>query len=361
MINQNGLENGKTMGLSSYGSAKHFDKFFLKDSFTVDESLFTPYPDHFFTIFSDYKEKFKSSDNHKKIKITEDNYKFYADYAYQIQHQTQEAVCRLIKKSIEKTGIKNICISGGYGMNVVANYFYLKQFPDLNFYFDPLSDDTGIALGASQYIYREKTKDTKKYPLQTLFFHGEKYDISSYQGKNCSLDDISELIIDNKSVAVYTGLSEVGQRSLGNRSILFNALNPDAKKIVNEIKKREYYRPFAAVVMEEDAENYFDMGNVKSSPYMTICFPAKITAKSLIPGVIHVDNTCRIQTVNKNDGYLYDLLFLLKKKTNHGIILNTSFNLAGLPLVETPDDAFYTLNNSFLNYLWFQETQQLFS
>ena len=100
------------------------------------------------------------------------------------------------------------------------------------------------------------------------------------------------------------------------------------------------------------------MGRIKSSPFMTICFPVKSDA---IPGIIHVDNTCRIQTVSKEDGYLYELLDEFKRLSGHGILLNTSFNLAGEPLVETPKDAFRTLNKSSLNYMWLEETSQLFS
>jgi carbamoyltransferase len=171
---------------------------------------------------------------------------------------------------------------------------------------------------------------------------------------------IANLLHQNKSVAVYTGLAETGQRALGNRSIFFNALNPNAKDLVNEIKKREWYRPFACIVLEEDANVYFDMGRIKSSPFMTICFPVRPEYVKIIPGVTHIDNTCRIQTISKTDGYLYELLQEFKKLSGHGILLNTSFNLAGEPLVETPEDAFNTLNNSCLDYLWFEETQQLF-
>ena len=143
------------------------------------------------------------------------------------------------------------------------------------------------------------------------------------------------------------------------RSILFNGLNLNAKEIVNQIKKREWYRPFACVVLEEDANIYFDMGRVKSSPFMTTCFPVLPEYVKMLPGITHVDNTCRIQTIK--DGYLYDLLKEFKKLSGHGILLNTSFNLAGQPLVETPIDALNTLNKSSLNYLWFEETQQLLS
>jgi carbamoyltransferase len=134
-------------------------------------------------------------------------------------------------------------------------------------------------------------------------------------------------------------------------------LHPNAKEIVNKIKKREWYRPFAGIVLEEDANLYFEMGNIQSSPYMTISFPVKT---DLIPGITHIDGTCRIQTTSKQDGYLYELIQEFKKLSGVGMILNTSFNLAGEPLVETPEDAMKTIDNSDLDYLWFQETNQLF-
>ena len=244
-------------------------------------------------------------------------------------------------------------------MNIVANYYYLQRFPDVEFYFEPICNDNGVSIGAAMNTYIELTN---KIPdsIQTTSFHGLNYDLSPYAAVTSSIKDISELLNQNKSVAVYTGLAEAGQRALGNRSIFFNALNPDAKDIVNKIKKREWYRPFACVVLEEDVDEYFDMGGIKSSPFMTTCFPVRQKYGKIIPGIIHVDNTCRIQTVSKTNGYLYQLLLEFKKLSGHGILLNTSFNLSGQPLVETPSDALETLNNSHLDYLWFQETQQLY-
>jgi carbamoyltransferase len=113
--------------------------------------------------------------------------------------------------------------------------------------------------------------------------------------------------------------------------------------------------------LEEEANIYFDMGRIKSSPFMTTCFPVRPEYGKIIPGVTHVDNTCRVQTVSKTNGYLYKLLQEFKNLSGHGILLNTSFNLAGNPLVETPTDALNTLNNSSLDYLWFEKTQQLLS
>jgi carbamoyltransferase len=356
LIGQNMEEGGKVMGLSSYGkNIKNFPKLFVDDYGRPDDDNYElyDYGEFKMPIFKNY---------HKKItkKITKKNYKFYADYAYEIQTQTQEAVGNLIEKAVQKTGVKKVCISGGYGMNIVANHYYLQRFSDIEFYFEPIADDTGGAIGAAKMFWYLETKDKNIRCLKTTSFHGVKHDIFSYKGKTSSIEDISKLLYDNKSVSVYTGLSEAGQRALGNRSILFNALNPNAKELVNKIKKREWYRPFACMVLEEDANVYFDMGRVSSSPFMTISFPVRREYMEILTGITHADGTCRIQTVSKENNYLQELLQEFKKLSGHGILLNTSFNLAGEPLVETPEDAFTTLKNSYLDYLWFEETRQLF-
>jgi carbamoyltransferase len=351
LISQGVLENGKTMGLSSYGSPTDYPKFFNEKSQPIWD-LFTEENSH--------KRLFKGHEDKVIKELTEENHKFYADYAYQVQVQTQEAVGSLIERAIQKSGCNNVCMIGGYGMNIVANHYYLQRFPDVEFYFEPNADDGGLPIGAGMLYYHALTKDKRIRPLKTTSFHGIHYDVSQYKGKTTPIKDIANLLNKNKSVAVYTGLAEAGQRALGNRSILFNALNPDAKDLVNKIKKREWYRPFACMVLEENANVYFDMGRIKSSPFMTICFPVRPEYVKVIPGVTHVDNTCRVQTVSQTDGYLYELLQEFKKLSGHGILLNTSFNLAGEPLVETPEDAFRTLNDCCLDYLWFEKTQQLF-
>ena len=341
---------GKAMGLSSYGSPVSKLKFFGEKISAVGaiKKYFKNYP-KLLNYLIDFKD-----DVEYTMDITQDNYQFFADYCYEIQKQCQEEVCKLVEKYSTETGIKKVCVTGGYGMNIITNYELLNRFDDIEFYFDPMCDDSGLSIGASMYSYRKLTGDSKIIPIKDTFFHGLKHDVSQYRGEFADEKLIAELLYNNKSVAVYNHLAEAGQRALGNRSILFNALNPDAKDIVNKIKNREWYRPFAAIVLEEDAHLYFD--DVVPNPYMTVCFPVKT---DLIPGVTHVDNTCRIQTVNS--GHLHTILTEFKCLTGHGILLNTSFNLAGEPLVETPQDAFRTLNSSSLDYLWFYETKQLFN
>lgn len=339
---------GKAMALSSYGE----DNYYFKRLFLEENKINNNF-------YNESCEKIKQFLCNPIKEINEKNYKLHSDFCHEVQIQTQKAVGDIIENAILKTKVKNVCISGGYGMNIVSNYYYLKRFPNVQFYFEPLSNDNGASIGCAILTYTTIFNGTH-IPLETTSFHGNKNDISSYKGEKKSIKQISNLLYENKSVAVYTGLSEAGQRALGNRSILFNALNPNAKTIVNKIKKREWYRPFAAIVLEEDANIYFDMGKIKKSPFMTICFPVREKYSKIIPGVTHVDNTCRIQTISKSHPYLHELLLEFKNVSGHGILLNTSFNLAGEPLVETPEEAFNVLNNSSLDGVWFEETHQYF-
>ena len=357
-------DNGKAMGLSSYGEKiENFGNLFNPDG-KVNSDLFEIFEYEIYKsnygIFSipihkNYKDKITNE-------VTPDNYKLYADYCYEIQTQTQEEVGNLIERTLNivKRPISNICIVGGYGMNIVANHYLLQRFPNLNFYFEPLSDDSGASIGAAHYANYKFTGEFIKSSIGLTFFNGRNYQLPTEGGKKTTVEEVAQMLFENKSVAVYKGLSESGQRALGHRSIFFNVLNPDAKDIVNHIKKREWYRPFAAVVLEEDAKEYFEMGKIESSPHMTIAFKVKDEYAKLFLGITHIDKTCRIQTVSKENEYLYDLLLEFKKISGYGILLNTSFNLAGSPLVETPDDAFCTLNKSTLDYLWFEENQLIY-
>lgn len=349
LIKQGRLENGKTMGLAAYGRPnQNFpDLFFNKTNIAVDP------------IFSheDYGKGYaainKSLWSNSVQEVTTENYQLYADYAFHVQEQTQHAVAYLVEKALQKTGTKNIVLTGGYALNVVANYYLIKKFPGINFYFEPIADDTGNSIGGAMLYYRMMTGDTNVYSQSDTFIHGINYDLSKISGQASSIKDVARLLSEGLSVAVYEGLSEGGPRALGHRSILYYPNNPDSKNIVNTIKKREWYRPFAAAVLEEDAEEYFEMSGIESSPYMTISFPAKELTKNLFPGIVHVDGSCRIQTVNSSNKTLFLLLKEIKKITGYGILLNTSFNLAGEPLVETPEDALKTLSNSSLDYVWF--------
>lgn len=165
--------------------------------------------------------------------------------------------------------------------------------------------------------------------------------------------DVVKHLIDGKIVAIFQGDSEWGPRALGNRSILFDPRNPNAKDIVNEVKKREWYRPFAGTIMLEHANRYFEMATIKESPYMSYAIPARQKAIDEVPGIIHVDGTCRIQTITREQNkHYYELIEEFYNETGVPILFNTSFNLAGEPLVETLEDANDTVNRSNIDYLY---------
>jgi len=167
-----------------------------------------------------------------------------------------------------------------------------------------------------------------------------------------------DLILQQEIVAIFQGQSEWGPRALGNRSLLFDPRNKDGKDIVNKIKKREWYRPFAGSCLLEHANDWFEMGVIKESPYMTFAIPVKEEKKSLIPCITHVDGTCRIQTVTKEQNKnFYELIDEFYKITNVPMLFNTSFNLAGEPLVETLDDAHSTIERSDLKYIYLPDLQ----
>ena len=176
------------------------------------------------------------------------------------------------------------------------------------------------------------------------------------------LDEVIDLLVAKKQiVAIFQGSSEWGPRALGNRSIMFDPRHPEAKQIVNSVKRREDYRPFAGSVMAEYADEYFDKKQLKESPWMSFAIQAKQPAYDNIPSLVHADGTCRIQTVTReqNANY-YDLISAFNDVTGVPIIFNTSFNLGGEPLVETIYDAIDTCNRCEINHLYVPEDQELY-
>lgn len=340
LIGQHALENGKTMGLSSYGEKLDYPSLFLNgypigNYFSSVNAWFT---ESDASCFYGYEDKITSD-------IRKDNYQFYANKAKHVQIETQNEVLNLIKKYTENTGIKNVCLVGGYGLNVVANSFYVQNLPDVNFYFEPLSDDSGVTIGACMLKYRQETRDTNVYTLNNNFYHYYNDDEEVF-GEKKSISNLVDKLIDQQIIAIFEGNPEAGPRALGHRSLLFDSRNKNGKKIVNTLKNREWYRPFAGIILEDQFSNYFETMGLKKSEYMTINFDAKPETKDYVPSIIHVDNTCRIQTISKDNPFLFELLSEFYRKTGCPMLLNTSFNLAGQPLVQTKQDAIKFLNES---------------
>ena len=175
------------------------------------------------------------------------------------------------------------------------------------------------------------------------------------------LDTVLDALIDEEQiVAIFQNESEWGPRALGNRSIMFDPRHPNAKNIVNTVKMRESYRPFACTVMLEHAEEYFEMLQLPESPWMSFAIQCKEKALKDIPTLVHADNTCRIQTVTEeqNPNY-YNLIKGFYERTGVPIIFNTSFNLGGESICETVYDAIDTCNRSMINHLYIPEDQDV--
>jgi carbamoyltransferase len=179
--------------------------------------------------------------------------------------------------------------------------------------------------------------------------------------KRITPQEIATFIWQNEIVAIFQGRSEAGPRALGNRSILFNPCNPKAKDIVNRVKGRESFRPFAATVLKEHAHEWFDLAGMEESPSMMYAVDALPSVYDKIPGVLHVDKTCRIQTLTEEQNPVYyELIKAFQVYSKVPLVFNTSFNLAGEPLVESPTDAIDTFNRSDIRVLWFPEARKAF-
>jgi carbamoyltransferase len=283
----------------------------------------------------------------------------YVDECYEVQQETQNEVIDLIEKYTEQVDTKNIIISGGYGLNCVANHAFLNHFPDHNFYIDPICFDAGISIGQAFYYHKQNSRFFSIKPLENVYIglNESKYDLRGLKTQKVSYDDIAELICQGNIVGLFQGKAEAGQRALGNRSLLFDPRVKDGKDIVNNIKKRESFRPFGGTILHEFSEEYFDMRGLKESFFMQYAVKCK---KDNIPAILHVDNTCRIQTLKKTQNkHFYNLIKSFYKKTNVPILLNTSFNLAGEPLVETFKDAINSAVNGKIKYIYLPEISTL--
>jgi carbamoyltransferase len=374
------IEAGKTMGLFPYGiddpnMPPLFDEY-APNPGSFNRNVFTPNTPNGAFINARLYDSL-SSDREKIEEVEGDITKLDVgrSLAYKCQIETQREMVKLIKKAVEMTGKTNVVISGGYALNCVANYEYLDALKDegINIYVEPISSDAGTAIGGALSFYHSLFNDTdKKFgPVKDLYLgfdykyttediekavEGvEKYEILDYDN-----DGVVDLLTEKNIVTIFQGRSENGPRALGNRSILFDPTFVDGKDYVNSVKNREYFRPFAGSILQDDVHDWFDLRGMEDSPFMMYAVNCKDGIAEKIPSIIHVDGTCRIQTVTEevNPNY-YNLIKAFKKKTGVPIIFNTSFNLGGEPLVETIEDAIRTLVNSDLEYLYLPEIQKM--
>jgi len=263
-------------------------------------------------------------------------------------------------------------LSGGYALNCVANYYYLTKLKELgiNLYVEPVSNDGGTAMGVALLGFHTITQSSEKLNDREIYL-GFSYDYSDndinkiaekYGAVVQDADDNTaiELMTSKNIVACFQGRSEAGPRALGNRSLMFDPTFEDGKDFVNQIKNREYFRPFAGSILAEDVHEWFDLRGMEDSPHMMYAVSCQPGIAEKIPSIIHVDGSCRIQTVTEEDNPLYyRIIKNFKEKTGVPIIFNTSFNLGGEPLVETLDDALRTLAQSKIEYLYLPEYNKL--
>ena len=381
------IEAGKAMGLSPYGGPCDYLRPFFGNLGDMelkyaDNEYFTPrYPNG--ALFQPFYEpeirKFPNDEEGILVGEDETNREEVweldsrANVAWRVQNDTQEQVLDLIRKSVRMTGKNNVVIAGGYGLNCVANYWYLDQLKDegINVYVEPMSNDSGTAVGAAQLWHHYITKDSEKRDRITNLYYGPQYNhsqteiegmSSKYGAEISDADDkkIVDLILNKNIVALFQGRSESGPRALGNRSILYDPRDPDGKDHVNSVKHREFFRPFAGSILKEHVHEWFDLRGMDETPFMMYAVNCQPGIEEKIPAIIHVDKTCRIQTVTEeqNENY-YKLIKEFFEQTGCPIIFNTSFNLGGEPLVETLDDALRTLANSDIEYLYLPEYGKL--
>ncbi len=330
------LQEGKTMGLAPYG--EKFKKKFLN------------FPRNYKGVSTDYgsiciENSYDMTIEHPPIITFEDK----ARVAFEIQEECESAMLHLAQYAKDKTGLDNLCISGGVALNSVANYKVLQSGIFKDVFINPAASDTGISLGNALYGYHNILKQPKKYTeispyLGPTYSDDEiKKAINKYNGFKVvdvnAFEEAAKLIATNKILGFVHGRSEMGPRALGNRSIIMSPLLAENKDILNSrVKFREEFRPFAPSILNEFASEYYVID--RESPYMLFVPLVREDKRDIIKAVTHVDGTGRLQTVTKEfNGKYYDLIKSFYKATGVPVLLNTSFNVAGEPIVESPDDA----------------------
>jgi carbamoyltransferase len=351
LIGENPLENGKTMGLASWGYPTNLPNLFDEEGIPKDKLFHITQEEGKGDIvnYTEYRDG---------VPFTKEDHRLAADFAHHVQKQTQERVLKLVKEWVEKTGINKVIITGGYGLNVVTNNYLIRNMPETEFFFEPIADDSGNSIGAALRAHAQEHGLQPKKLEHTFINH--EVDMSLKPGRRSSPLEVAQLLADGNAVAIFKGKAEGGPRSLGNRSILFDPRIKNGRDIVNRIKKREWYRPFACSVLKDKAHEYFDMMGLEDSPFMTINFDAIEDKIHEIPAVVHVDGTCRIQTVDQSIPHYYEIINEFYCLTGVPLLLNTSFNLAGEALVQTGKDAVHTAKNSDLEYVYFVDENLLY-
>lgn len=353
----------KVMGMAPYGQPKYVDKV---------KKLIQFFDDGSYQLNLDYFSFHRSTRNTFSEKFIElfGKPRQDADIAASIQKVLEEAVVNLAKEAYRITGLNKLCLAGGVALNSVANWKIIKETPFKEIFIQPAAGDSGGALGAALAAWHIGLKKERGFVFE-YGYYGKGYtedeiivalkekginNFEQTKDEEKLIDLVADYIKDGKVIGWFQGRFEWGPRALGNRSILADPRRPEMKDIVNtKIKFREPYRPFAPSVLAEYAEDYFEMTEaVRQYParFMLYVVPVKKDKQSVIPAVTHVDGTARPQTVFKETSPRYwKLIDRFRQKTGIPLILNTSFNLKGEPIVNTPSEALNTFLKSEMDVL----------
>ncbi len=293
----------------------------------------------------------------------------YADVAASIQRVTEDILLRMANHLQRETGLTRLCMAGGVALNSVANQRLLRETAFDELYIQPAAGDAGGALGAALYVYHVLLGQPRRFVLETAYY-GEEHPEAEmkqqierrglpyerFDDDERLLDRVVDGLVAGQVVAWYQGRFEWGPRALGNRSILADPRRAEMKDIVNtKIKFREPFRPFAPVVLEEHTEEFFDFpepGRHYPPRFMLMVAPVHEDKQSVIPAVTHQGGTGRLQTIRRewNPRY-YRVVEKFGEATGVPVLLNTSYNLRGEPIVNTPDNALNTFTNSGIDML----------
>jgi carbamoyltransferase len=369
----------KVMGLAAYGDPKPFASHFNQLITTHEDGSFSLEMKYFDYDWAQHMPSKKMIDlfKHPIRKPESKIYKYHQDIAAALQNKLEKTVFNLLSKAHGEYKVDNLCLAGGVALNSAMNAKILKNTPFKRIYIPPDPSDAGAAMGAALYIEHNSQLLNKKNPTQShqklakafspylgpsyswhkikqaLDEAGLKY--KYFDQKTDLLNKVSSLLIKKKVIGWFQGKMEWGPRALGNRSILAAATSKDMKDILNaKVKKREMFRPFAPVVLKEYMSEFFiiDKPLPKIADYMLLVYPFTKKGKKNIPSTVHVNDTGRPQSISRKDNPLYyDLIDTYREKTDIPVIINTSFNIRGEPIVATPQDAINCFLGTEIDYL----------
>ena len=352
-------EAGKTMGLAPYGGAARNLRPWIEScegSYSIDIAAYDILLEVEALLKRDGREGGRAWMRPELVEI-----------AAKVQYELEEALLHIVGEAIRETGCRNLCLAGGVALNSVANHRLVRELGIRDFFAFPAAGDSGIAAGCAFWADHQHGKGSaSRKPLTTAALGKSASDAEILGALESVADEVSferlssEAIIDKAAAALSRGEivacsregSEYGPRALGQRSILADPMFERMRNVLNaRVKHRESYRPFAPVVPVEAAEEVFELG--VESPHMLLVAPVRPELRKVLPAITHHDGTGRVQTVSCQDQPFFHSLCMRLKAVRGGppVILNTSFNLAGEPIVETPEDALRTFLATDIDHL----------